>query len=81
MSKFFDALKRKALGTVSEALSPKTSEFWTGPVNLVMGLLSRALSAIFPETVVAEAMDGFTDGAQALYVYAIPRMLSKFVKA
>lgn len=80
MSKIGDAIKRKLTHAVAELLLRKnTSEFWMGPVNIIVQFILRKIGPMFGGDTAALAQQ-LADLLLTLLPVAAGRVISKVAK-
>jgi len=68
---------KKILGNL---MSPKNSEFWTGPANILAQGCLKLVGWMVPETRLAEMSEGIREWLLLMLPYAAGRVISKAVK-
>ena len=65
---------------VKNLLDPKNSEFWTGPVNIILQLILKLTSSLMPESQIAAFENDLRNWLMMMLPYAAGRLISKGVK-
>ena len=65
---------------LANLIDPRNSEFWTGPVNIIVMLILKAISWMVPETEIAATAKSLEMWLMAMLPYALGRLVSKAAK-
>lgn len=65
---------------VANLLDPKNSEFWAGPVNIIVMLILKMISWMMPETEIAKTAASLEGWLMTMLPYAVGRLVSKAAK-